>query len=226
MFLGHYGMALAAKRAAPETSLGATVFAAQWLDLLWPILLLAGLESVRIEPGLTAASPLDFEHYPITHSLLAVVGWGALLGGAWLLVTRRAVAAGVLAALVVSHWALDAVVHRPDLPLWPGSDVRVGAGAWRSVALTLVLELGLLAAGLVVYTRTTEPRDGVGRWGLRIMIAVLVAFYLMGFAGPPPSAEALALGGLSLWIFVPWAWWVDGHRAPVVRHGRAAAGPR
>lgn len=225
MFLAHYGLALAAKRAAPKASLGAGVAAAQWVDLLWPLLLLAGLERVRIVPGLMAASALDFEHYPITHSLAAVLGWAALFGGVHFLFRRSGRAAGVLAALVASHWVLDAVVHRPDLPLWPGSDVLVGGGAWRSVAVTLVLELGLLGAGLLVYSRTTRPRDRVGRWGLWTMVAVLVAFYLGSFTGPPPSETALAYGGLTLWLFVPWAWWVDRHRSRPPEAGAALRAP-
>lgn len=215
MFLGHYGLALAAKPAARRTSLGTTVAASQWVDLLWPLLLLVGIERVRVVPGLMAASSLDFEHYPVTHSLLAVLGWAALFGGAYLLARRSARGAAVLAALVVSHWLLDVLVHRPDLPLWPGSDVRVGAGGWGSIPLTLVLELGLLGAGAVTYTRVTRPRDRVGRWGLQAMLGVLVAFWLTGLVAPPPSESALAGGGLVLWLFVPWAWWVDRHRIPV-----------
>lgn len=219
MFLGHYGLALAAKRAAPRTSLGAGVLAAQWIDVLWPVLLLAGLERVRIAPGLMAANMLDFVHYPITHSLLAVLGWAVLVGGVYLLLTRKRIGAGVLAALVVSHWFLDALTHRPDLPLWPGSETLVGVGLWNSVPWTLVLEFGLLGVGLLVYTRTTRPEDRVGRWGLWAMVAVLAAFYLSSFAGPPPSESALAFGGLMLWVFVPWAHWVDRHRTAVRSEG-------
>ncbi|MEQ9569050.1 MAG: metal-dependent hydrolase [Longimicrobiales bacterium] len=214
MFLGHYGVALAAKRAAPETSLGWTVLASQWLDLLWPILLLVGVERVRIEPGLMPASALNFTHYPLTHSLLTVLGWGVLVGLVYWLTKRRARGAMLLAALVVSHWLLDAVVHRPDLPLWPGSDVLVGAGVWRSAGLTIALEFAFLAGGLAVYAKTTRPDDAVGRWGLWAMSLLLAVFFLSSFAGPPPSVSALAYGGLSLWLFVPWAAWVDRHRSP------------
>lgn len=212
MFLGHYGMALAAKRAAPETSLGSSVVAAQWLDLLWPILLLTGLERARIAPGFMEASSVEFVHYPITHSLLLVLAWAVLVSGVYWLLTRRRVGAALLGALVLSHWILDVVVHQPDLPLWPGSEVRVGGGLWGSLAATLVLEVGLLTVGLVLYTRATRAKDAAGRWGLRLMIFVLVAFYLSGFFAPPPSVDALAYGGLTLWLFVPWAAWVDRHR--------------
>lgn len=214
MFLGHYGVALAAKRLAPDASLGTSVLAAQWADLLWPLLLVVGLEHVRIVPGLMAASPMDFVDYPISHSLLTVLAWGALVGGVYWAFKRRSRGAVVIAGLVVSHWVLDAVVHRPDLPLWPGSDVLVGGSLWQSVPVTVVLELAILGAGLAVYTRSTRPRDAVGRWGLRVMMLVLVAFFLSSFAAPPPSVDALAYGGLTLWLFVPWAAWVDRHRGP------------
>jgi len=213
MFLGHYGMALAAKRTVPRESLGATVAASQWIDLLWPLFLILGLEKVRIVPGFMAASSLEFVDYPITHSLIAVVGWGILVGGGYFLLTRRARGAWVIGALVVSHWFLDLPVHTPDLPLWPGSDVLLGGGLWNSLPLTLILEFGLFFAGLVLYVRGTEARDGVGRWGLGAMVLTLSLFYLSSFAAPPPSETALAYGGLMLWLFVPWAAWVDRHRA-------------
>lgn len=212
MFLAHYGVALAAKGVSRKESLGSTVLAAQWSDLLWPVFLLLGVESVRVVPGLMEVSALDFVHYPFTHSLLLVAMWAAAVGGIYYLATRRLRGATVVGALVLSHWVLDLLVHRPDLPLWPGSALRVGLGLWHSIGATLVLELGFLALGLAVYARVTRPRDRIGRWGLWTMVFLLVAFFLSGLAGPPPSDSALAIGGLVLWIFVPWGYWVDRHR--------------
>jgi len=163
------------------------------------------------------ASALDFEHYPFTHSLLAVAGWAVAVGAIYFAVTRRGRGASAIGALVFSHWLLDLPVHRPDLPLWPGSNILVGLGLWNSVVVTLALELGFLAVGLTVYSRVTRPVDRFGRWGLWAMIVVLVAFYMGGFASPPPSESAIAYGGLALWIFVPWAQWVDRHRVTVER---------
>lgn len=214
MFLGHYGVALAAKRIAPRESLGATVAGAQWLDLLWPVLLLVGLERVRIVPGFMAASSLEFVSYPISHSLAAAVGWAVVGGVLYLAVTGRSRGAAVFGALILSHWLLDLPVHGPDLPLWPDSRVELGLGLWNSLAATLLVELGLLAAGTLLYLRGTRARDGVGRWGLWAMLAVLVGFFLSSFMAPPPSESALAWGGLALWLFLPWAHWVDRHRAP------------
>lgn len=216
MFLAHYGAALAAKGVARRDSLGSTVLAAQWSDLLWPILLLTGIEHVRIVAGLMAASPLDFVDFPVSHSLLAVIGWAVVIGGLYFVITRRGRGATIMGLLVLSHWLLDLLVHRPDLPLWPGSTLKVGLALWNSIAVTLALELGLLALGLLIYTRVTRPSDRIGRWGLWTMITVLVAFFLSSFAAPPPSESALAVGGLALWVFVPWAYWIDRHRVPAV----------
>jgi hypothetical protein len=211
MFLGHYGVAFAARRAAPRTSLGTTIFAAQFLDELWPVLLLLGLEQVRIVPGLMAASALDFVSYPISHSLATALGWGALIGALYFALRRYGRGAWVVGASVASHWLLDAPMHRPDLPLWPGSATLVGGGLWNSVPVTWLIEGTLFAAGLALYLRGTRARDRVGSWGLWAMVALLVAAFAGG-GSAPPSERALALMTLSLWLFVPWGWWVDRHR--------------
>lgn len=213
MFLGHYGVAFAARRASPRTSLGTLTFAAQFLDELWPILLLMGLEQVRIVPGLMAASSLDFVSYPISHSLVTAVGWAILIGLVYFAIRRDGRGAWVVAAAVSSHWLLDVPVHRPDLPLWPGSRVLVGAGIWNSVWLTAVLELGILAVGLVIYLRYTRSTDCIGRWGLGALVLLLVLIWVGGIFGPPPPNEhALAVTTLGIWLFVPWSYWVDRHR--------------
>ncbi len=213
MFLGHYGVAFAARRASPRTSLGTLTFAAQFLDELWPILLLMGLEQVRIVPGLMAASSLDFVSYPISHSLVTAVGWAILIGLVYFAIRRYGRGAWVVAAAVSSHWLLDVPVHRPDLPLWPGSRVLVGAGIWNSVWLTAVLELGILAVGLVIYLRYTRSTDCIGRWGLGALVLLLVLIWVGGIFGPPPPNEhALAVTTLGIWLFVPWSYWVDRHR--------------
>src|SRR5918992_5304926 len=153
MLLGHYGVAFAAKRAAPRTSLGMLNLAAEFLDELWPIFVLMGIEHVRVAPGLTAANPLDFVHYPITHSLVGAIGWSVLLGGLYYAMRRYRRGAVVVGLLALSHWFLDLPMHAPDLPLWPGSEVKVGLGAWRSIPLTVAIELAVFVPGLVAYLR-------------------------------------------------------------------------
>ena len=213
MFLGHYGVAFAAKRAAPRTSLGALAFAAQFLDELWPILLLLGVEQVKIVPGLMAASPMDLTNYPYSHSLLMAIVWGILIGGVYFLLRRYGRGAWIMGALVVSHWFLDVPMHRADLPLWPGaSSPKVGWGLWNSIPATYVIEFAIYAIGIAVYLRATRARDRIGSWGLWAYILVLAILLVTSNGSPPPSERALAWTALGLWLFVPWAWWVDKHR--------------
>lgn len=215
MFIAHFGAGFAAKSATRTLSLGWLFLAAQFIDLLWPTLLLLGLEHVRIAPGATAVTPLAFEHYPISHSLLAVIGWAVLVGGAALLLRRDMRAALLLAVLVVSHWLLDLLVHIPDLPLWPGSTILAGLGAWTSLTLTLVLEGSFFTLGVWLYSRATVARDAAGRWGFRTLVAFLALVYAMNLAGdPPPSSTAIAWVGQSQWLLVLWAFWLDRHRTP------------
>jgi len=147
MLAGHLGVAFAATRAEPRLPLAAAVAAAFWLDLVWPLLLLAGLETVRIDPGNTAFTDLAFESYPWTHSLAAVAGWSIVAYGAWLVRAQPRRVAAIIAALVLSHWLLDFVTHRPDLPLWPGGPL-VGLRLWDSIPGTIVVEGSLLVAGI------------------------------------------------------------------------------
>ncbi|MGB2818964.1 MAG: hypothetical protein WBA53_06035 [Burkholderiaceae bacterium] len=214
MFLGHLGVALAAKPLAPRASLGTLVFAALWIDLLWPIFLLSGVESVRIEPGATAASPLVFEHYPWSHSLLAVLLWAAALGFLRF-ATRDVGSAIVVSALVISHWLLDAVVHVPDLPLMPGG-AHVGAGLWNHPLIANGLEVAMLVIGATLYIRATKARDRIGNWTLWAFIVFVLAIQLgSAFGPPPPDVEAIQVVGLAQWLLVGWAVWIDRHRRPV-----------
>jgi hypothetical protein len=212
VFLGHYGLAFAAKRAVPRTSLGTLAFAAQWLDELWPVLLLAGIEKVRIVPGLMAASPIEFTYYPYSHSLLAAIGWGVLIGAIYLAFRHSPRAALLIGALVASHWVLDVIVHAPDLPVYPGGP-RVGLGAWNSIPLTMVLEAVVYFGGFAIYLRTTSALDRIGSYGLWVLVLFQAGIFVAASGGPPPSSVG-ALGGsaLLLWIFIPWTAWIDRHR--------------
>src|SRR6202158_1374492 len=163
MFLGHFGVAFAAKKAAPKASLGALVFAAQFADMLWPILLLLGLERVRIVPGLLAASPFDFTSYPISHSLIAQLGWGALLGLIYYAVKRHGKSAVLVGALVPPHWLLDFIAHRPDMPIYPGGP-KYGLGMWSSIPLTISVEYMLFAVGIALYVSATRAKDTTGNF--------------------------------------------------------------
>jgi len=214
MFLGHYAVAMGAKKVAPKTSLGTLLAAAAFLDLVWPVLVLLGLERVVVAPGITAFTPLDFEHYPISHSLLMSVVWGAAFGAVYFLLRRDGRAATVLAVLVVSHWFLDAVVHRPDLPLTLSGDARIGLGLWNSIPGTLAVELAMFAAGVWLYVGTTRARDRVGGLGFAAFLLFLLAIYAgSAFGPPPPSAATVALSDLGQFLVIALAAWIDRHRS-------------
>lgn len=218
MFIGHFGVGFAAKSVAPRVSLGALFLAAQFLDLLWPAFLLLGVERVRIVPGATAVTPLVFEYYPVSHSLAAVLVWALLVGGGYLLIRRERIGALVLGALVISHWVLDAVVHQPDLPLFPGGATMVGLNAWSSLPITLAIEVPLFALGVWLYSRATSPADAIGRWGFVMLVVFLLAVYAGNLFGrPPPSTEAIAWLGQLQWLLVLCGYWIDKHRHVAVR---------
>lgn len=216
MFLGHCAVALGAKRAAPQASLGTLVMAAQFIDLLWPLLLLAGVEHVRLDPGNTAVTPLDFYDYPVSHSLVGVLFWGVLIGGIYFAIRRSWKSAVVIGLAVVSHWFLDLVVHRPDLPLTLGGASRWGWGGWNSLPVTLILELGLLGGGTYLYVRSTKATDKIGTYGFAGLVVFLVGIYCANvFGPPPPDVGMIGVAGNASWLFVLWAAWVDRHRRPV-----------
>jgi hypothetical protein len=213
MFIGHYALALAAKRAAPRTSLGTLVAATTLADLLFPVFFLAGWEHAHIAPNPNPFLTLWLDSLPISHSLVMLIGWGVLFAMLYGLRTRYRRGAVAVALLVVSHWVLDWVTHRPDMPLYPGGR-GLGLGLWNSVSGTVATESVMFAAGLWLYATATRARDGVGRYGFWAFVALLLLSYYGSLFSPPPSNErAFAIGGIIFgWLFVAWAWWGDGHR--------------
>ncbi len=218
MFIGHFAAGYGAKKAAPRTSLGTLFLAAQFVDLLWPVFLLLGIEHVRIDPGNTPMTPLDFYDYPYSHSLLAAVIWSIVLGAIYFGIRRYRAGALVVGATVFSHWVLDLISHRPDLPLAPGSATVVGLGLWYSPIGTLVVEIGLYIIGAALYATATQAKDRIGQIGFWALAIVLLALYIVNlFAPPPPDAMAIAIAGNLTWLFVIWAYWVDRHREPRIQ---------
>jgi hypothetical protein len=214
VFIGHFGVGFGAKAAAPKTSLGTLFLAAQFIDLLWPSLLVLGLETVAIAPGITVVTPLDFTSNPWSHSLLAVLVWASLFAAAYYLLRRYPKGAWICGAAVLSHWGLDLLTHRPDLPLAPGASTRVGLGLWNSLSATLIVELGIFAIGVWLYLRSTRSLDRTGTVALWSLVGFLLIVYFSNLFGPPPpSVTALAWVGQAQWLLVIWAFWIDRHRA-------------
>jgi len=214
MFIGHFALGFAAKPAAPRISLGVLFLAAQLADVVWPFLLMAGLETVRIAPGNTVVTPLEFVSYPYSHSLVALGLWAVALGAACYVVAGGRTTFLVVSLLVVSHWLLDFVSHRPDMPLYPGG-ATYGLSLWSSLPATMVVEMAMYAAGVWLYVSATRPRDRIGRWSFVALTAFLLVAYLGNLAGgPPPSVPAIYwLGIAGTAIILVWSWWTDRHRA-------------
>lgn len=211
MFIGHYAVALMAKPAAKDTSLGTLVAAGVGLDLVFPLLVFAGVETIRIVPGITPVFPVDLVHIPYSHSLVASLGWSALAGGSNWLRRRLTPNALVVGLLVFSHWLLDAASHRPDMPLtWADDTTKVGLGLWYSLPWTLTVEGSLLAlGGWLAY------RGGVPPKGLAFFLAFLALMFLGAVFGPPPPSEAAMAGsGLGQWLLVWWAARIDRASEP------------
>jgi hypothetical protein len=215
MFIGHFGLGFGAKRLNPQPSLGTAFLAAQFIDLLWPFFLLMGIEKVVVEPGNTAFTPLHFVSYPFSHSLVAVLIWAGLFGGVYYAVKKNAKAALLLGALVLSHWLLDLVVHRPDLPLSFNEDTKVGLGLWNYKLATILIEVVLFSVGVFLYAQSTRAKNKKGSYAFWSLVLFFVLIYFMNaFGDPPPDASSIGYVGLAQWLFIIWGYWVDRNRTP------------
>lgn len=213
MFIGHFALGLAAKKVAPRASLGTLFIAAQLLDLLWPLFLLLGWEKVAIQVGITAMSPLDFTHYPISHSLLMAGIWGLAFGCLYYIFKRDRRTAIVLGICVVSHWILDLLVHRPDLPIYPGASMLWGFSLWDHPVAEVLIEAGLFLFGILIYLKATKAANKKGVYGFWSLIVFLGIIYVSSLWGsPPPDVQAIAWVGMAQWLFIIWAYWVDRNR--------------
>ena len=215
MFIGHIAVAMGAKRVAPKTSLGTLVLATQFVDLLWPIFLVLGIEHVRINPGDTVVTPLDFYDYPISHSLVTCLGWSLLFGLIYFFLKKDKMVALVLGLGVFSHWVLDFISHRPDLPVAPGMHTFLGLGLWNSRPATIIVEGVMFLGGIILFAKGTTAKDRVGTFAFWSFIAFLVIVWMANtFGPPPPDVNAIGYVGLTMWLLVAWGYWIDRHRKP------------
>jgi hypothetical protein len=217
MFVGHYGAAFAAKVARRSIPLWVAFIAVQLVDIAWTILVLLGVEKVRVVPGITAANPLDLYYMPYTHSLIGATLWSVGAGLVYALVRRSdgRAAAVIVGVAVFSHWVLDLLVHGPDLALYDDT-LKVGLGLWNYPLPSLVLELAVLFGGMYLYLKTTEPVSRVGRYGVVVFVVAMAALQTVSLFGPaPPSDKAVAIMGLVLYCaLTAVAYWLGGKRKP------------
>jgi membrane-bound metal-dependent hydrolase YbcI (DUF457 family) len=221
VFIGHFALGFAAKRIAPKTSLGTLLAAPELADILFPLFVVFGWEKVAFAGGTNPFLSITLDQYPISHSLLALIVWGAVFALLYRWRTGYGRGAVVVALLVVSHWVLDFVTHRPDMPVYPGGP-KVGLELWGSVPGTLIIEGLLFVAGVAIYAGTTRARDAVGRYAFWALVVILLGLYVGSlFSPPPPSGSEFALVGVILTVlFVGLGVWVDRHRE--ARSGSAA----
>lgn len=214
MFIGHFAVGLAAKKLAPRTSLGTLFLSVGFVDVLWPFFVLFGWEHARIEPGNTVVTPLDFYDYPYSHSLVAGIGWALFFGGIYFAMTRYRRGAVVVGLGVLSHWVLDALSHRPDMPIWLNNEgPKVGLGLWNSLVATLIVETAMYLIAIAIYVKATRPRDKTGTWSLVTFLATLFMIYLGNIFGPPPpSAEFIGYMAPAILALFAWPYWIDRHR--------------
>lgn len=210
MFIGHFAVGLLSKKDNALPSLAMMFIAVQLLDLIWPVFVLLGIESLSIDPGNTALTHLSFDYYPYSHSLLMALIWSVVLGVIYHLSTKNARGSLILGGLVMSHWILDFITHRPDLPLSPFGDTKVGLGLWNYPVLEIILELGLFGLGVALYLRSSTFKRKIPFWSLVIFLLVIHLMNL--FSPPPPSTMAVAWSANLVWIIVLWAWWIEKKR--------------
>jgi len=218
VFLGHCALAFGAKRMAPAVSLGTLFMACQFADLLWPTLVMLGLEIVEIDPGNTLVTPLNFVKYPYSHSLVMLLVWSMVFALCYFAIRRGRAGAITVGVLVFSHYILDVITHRPDMPVTIDGETRLGMGLWNYPGTTLATESAMFIIGATMYASVTRERDRIGKLGLSALVATLVAIYFAALWGPPPpNSQSVAIAGHLSWLFVLWAYWVDRHRQPRVR---------
>ncbi len=216
MFVGHYGVSFAANRGDRSIPLWVLFLAVQLLDVFWSLFVLAGIEKVRIVPGITASNPLDLYYMPYTHSLVAALLWSLAAYVAYRAI--RAFGAShrtalLVALAVLSHWVLDLMVHRPDLPLYDNA-AKVGLGLWNFPAPALLLEVAVLFGGMFLYLRSTTATTRLGRYGMPVFGVVMLAVQAFVFFGPPPSSDrAAAVTAIgSYLLFAAVAGWLERRR--------------
>jgi hypothetical protein len=231
MFVGHYGPGFAIKPLRPAIPLWALFIAVQLVDVAWALLVLLGVEKVRIVPGITASNPLDLYYMPYTHSLVAAVIWSVAVTILVMLMPRVAIRSTAIwiGAAVFSHWVLDVLVHRPDLPIYDDT-MKIGLGLWNFPTIALALEVALLFGGMLMYFRVTKPINAVGRFGLPIFGVVMVAIQSYAFFGPAPTSPAAAATTalVSYVVFAAVAEWLARQRrhAALVTPDSLASGNR
>ena len=206
MFVGHYGASFLGKAAAPRVPLWVLLLAAQLVDIAWAVFILLGVERFRLDPTLPS-NPLVLEYMPYTHSLLGTLAWAALAGAAVIALLPRigtARAAVVTGLVVCSHWALDVLVHRPDMTL-AGGEPRLGLGLWNRPLLAYLVEIAFLV-GAAAFSLAQRDSGTHERRAVMRGVGALVVLQTLSVLGPlPPSPAIMVVSLLATFLLIAWA---------------------
>lgn len=220
MFIGHYGIALVLKKAYNGLSIGWLFIAVQLVDIVWTILVLLGVEKVAIVPGITKVNPLDFYYYPYTHSLIAFFFWSFLVFIICYFIKNKSGLSRfkfglILAFVVFSHFLLDVITHRPDIPLAGEESVKIGFGLWNHVAFSYILEAVIFIVGFWLYFKSGLLKTTKRKAAFLIFAVSLLVLNLINLLGSPPSdTNIVALSGLSLYIVIAlFGFWIDKQKS-------------
>jgi hypothetical protein len=218
MFVGHYGVSLAAKRVDARLSLGWLFLAVQLPDILWAMLFLLGIEKARIIPAQTAVRAVDLYYIPYSHSLVASLLWAGALYALFRLLPSRAAGlrkgtmALTMALAVLSHFVLDIIVES-NLPLYNADAAKFGLGLGNNPIAAYIVEGLILVAGLILYLRSTTPKNLTGRYGMIVFVVLMLAFNLVMFGPPPTNLQFVALSSLGSFLMMAGvAFWLDRQR--------------
>lgn len=208
MFLGHYAVAFGAKKIDPKISLGTLFLSANFLDLIYPFFVLIGVENIQVNKDFVGLMPYEF-YYPYSHSLIMAIVWGILVGVVFCIPSQKIKKMSLLFFLVISHWVLDFISHRPDIPVFLNGP-HYGLFLWRNLILTITVEMSLFLLGLSLYVKTKGWKGLQKKWTFVLLVGLLLVIYAGSIFGPPPpNTTAFAISGLLQWLFVGWGYWFD-----------------
>jgi hypothetical protein len=206
MLVGHFALGLAAKRLEPAVSVGTLVLATMMPDLLWCIFMIVGIEHVQFKPGAGAANYFACSDIVMSHSLMMDSLWAGLLAAAYFLKRSSPRGAWVIFGAALSHWPLDWISHRPDMPLAPGVHRYFGLGLWSSIPAAVIVEGGFWLLAVTLYARATHARNRTGIYAYWTVVAVLTLAWYNNLAGPPPRNPQVAPVASLLFFSLAVAW--------------------
>jgi hypothetical protein len=214
MLVGHFAIGLLGKRAAPAVSIGTLTLASMLADMLGFVFILTGLEHWRVVPGGRGIDSMELYDIALSHSLVMNIVWGVLFAALYRWRRRDNGGAVIVFATVASHWVLDWISHKPDMPLAPGTTQVYGLGLWTSLLWTVVIEGGLWLLALVIYLRMTRAKNRAGIYLFWAVVALLTLSWISNvMASAPPAAQSPTSGSIVALVFfalmIAWAFWMN-----------------